>query len=105
MKKNCFICGSVVEVASDFPIYIEACCPTCLAKIEDTVLSKGLVAPAPDEYRQAQSIFEKYYQKFGFSEFEKLFGYSISDFEKIYNDFTIFVDGFYNGFWSGHGNK
>lgn len=99
------MCGSIVEVTPDFPTYREACCPICLDKIEEIVLSKGLVVPAPEEYKQAQSIFEKYFQKFGFSEFEKLFGYSVFDFEKIYNGFKIYIDGFYDGFVSGHGSE
>ncbi|MBR6541568.1 MAG: hypothetical protein IKT74_08595 [Bacteroidales bacterium] len=94
MKKNCYLCGSVVEVASDFPTYRETCCPTCLDKIEDTVLSKGLIIPAPQDFNQAVPIFEKYFQKYGFSEFEKYVGCLVSDFIESYENLKIYVEGF-----------
>lgn len=105
MKKNCSFCGSVVEVAPDFPTYREACCSICLDKIEEIVLSKGLVIPAPEEFNQAKPIFEKYIQEFGFAEFEKYVGCSVEDFKVVYENFKIYVEGYYDGYCKSHGYK
>ena len=93
MKKNCNYCGSIVEVGSATPTYIEVCCPACVAKIEETVLSQGLIVPAPMEFVQAEPIFEKYA------------GCSEEDFREAYENFKTFVEGYYAGFCGGHGYK
>lgn len=102
MKKNCCLCDCTYFVDSD---RFEGFCPACLDRTEKIILSEGLIIPAPPNFTQAEPIFEKYFQKFGFAEFEKYIGCTVPDFTEAYENFKIFVEGYYVGFCGGHGYK
>lgn len=105
MKKNCSLCGSIFKANSAASSYKEACCPACLNRIEEIVLSEGLVIPAPVNFYQAVPIFEKYFQKYCFSEFEKYVGCSVCDFIESYENLKIYVEGYYEGYCESHGYR
>lgn len=88
---------------SDDPYMIV--CPDCITKIEKTVLSEGLVIPAPNESEITIPIFMKYIEKYKFSEFERYFGMSASYFVEEYVLFTAFVEAYFLGYSSGHEYK
>lgn len=103
MKKGCYVCNCEVEVENSNDPYM-ICCPDCVAKIEETVLSKGLIVSAPYEPELSRPIFMKYFEKYKFSEFERYFGYSESTFKIKYEVFKMSVIAYCKGYCCGYGN-